>query len=81
MADYFLGNDEYFKGIGKVAYEGSKSDNPLSFKFFDAGKVIGRKTMAEHLDSQLLTGIHFAGTARILSEVLRRFSPGMMRIQ
>ncbi|MBL7005556.1 MAG: xylose isomerase [Spirochaetia bacterium] len=49
MADYFLGNDEYFKGIGKVAYEGPESDNPLSFKFFDAGKVISGKTMAEHL--------------------------------
>jgi len=49
MSNYFLGNEEYFKGIGKVAYEGPKSDNPLSFKFFDAGKMIGGKTMAEHL--------------------------------
>ena len=27
-----LGNKTYFPGIGKIAYEGPESDNPLAFK-------------------------------------------------
>ena len=25
----------YFKGIGKVKYEGKESDNPLAFKYYN----------------------------------------------
>ena len=39
MKDYFVGNVEYFKGIGKVNYEGKGSDNPLAFKFYDEKKM------------------------------------------
>ncbi len=46
---YFTGDREYFPGIGKIAFEGRESDNPLAFKFYDAGKVVAGKTMAEHL--------------------------------
>lgn len=49
MADYFVGTKEYFPGIGRIRYEGPKSDNPLAFKYYDAEKVIGGKTMREHL--------------------------------
>jgi xylose isomerase len=49
MNDYFVGDQEYFSGIGKIAYEGPKSDNPLAFKFYDPNKVVAGKTMAEHL--------------------------------
>lgn len=49
MADYFVGNKEYFPGIGKIKYEGPKSDNPLAFKYYDPEKKIGGKTMKEHL--------------------------------
>lgn len=49
MSKVFIGNREYFKGIGKIAYEGPKSDNPLSFKFYDPKKVVAGKTMEEHL--------------------------------
>ncbi|HWP67750.1 MAG TPA: xylose isomerase [Rectinemataceae bacterium] len=49
MTDYFIGTKEYFPGIGKIRYEGPKSDNPLAFKYYDAEKVIGGKTMREHL--------------------------------
>lgn len=47
--DYFVGEQEYFKGIGKIPYEGKQSKNPLAFKYYDASKVIAGKTMAEHL--------------------------------
>ncbi|MFA5468890.1 MAG: xylose isomerase, partial [Sphaerochaetaceae bacterium] len=49
MSNVFIGNQEYFKGIGKIKYEGPKSDNPLAFKFYDPQKVIAGKTMEEHL--------------------------------
>jgi len=45
----FTGEKEYFPGIGKIAFEGRESDNPLAFKFYDADKKIGDKTMEEHL--------------------------------
>ena len=47
--DYFTGNKEYFPGIRKVAYEGPMSDNPLAFKFYDPQKMIGGKSMRDHL--------------------------------
>jgi xylose isomerase len=40
---------EYFKGIGKVPYEGPDSKKPLAFKHYDPSQKVGRKTMAEHL--------------------------------
>ncbi len=49
MNDYFTGDREYFKGIGKIAYEGKGSDNPLSYKFYNPEKVVAGKTMKEHL--------------------------------
>jgi len=44
-----LGNKEYFKGIGKIKYEGPKSDNPLAYKWYNEDHVIGGKTMKEYL--------------------------------
>lgn len=40
---------EFFKNIGKIKYEGPKSDNPLAFKFYNPDEVVGNKTMREHL--------------------------------
>ncbi len=40
---------EIFNKISKITYEGPKSKNPLSFKFYDENKVIMGKTMKEHL--------------------------------
>ncbi len=45
----FIGATEYFPGIGRIQFEGRDSDNPLAFKVYDADKVIGGRTMAEHL--------------------------------
>jgi xylose isomerase len=45
----YIGDREYFPGIGKIAYEGPESDNPLAFKRYDANKRVAGKTMAEHL--------------------------------
>ena len=40
---------EIFKNLPKVQYEGKKSLNPYSFKFYDADRVIMGKPMKEHL--------------------------------
>lgn len=45
----FTGDREYFPAISKIPFEGRESDNPLAFKFYDANKIIGGKTMEEHL--------------------------------
>jgi len=48
-ASYFSGDREYFPGIGAIGFEGRDSDNPLAFKFYDRGKVLGDRTMEQHL--------------------------------
>jgi len=45
----FSGDREFFPGIGRIPYEGRESDNPLAFKFYEAGRRVGDRTMAEHL--------------------------------
>ncbi len=42
-----LGNQEYFKGIGQVKFEGRDSDNPLAFKWYDPNRPIAGNTMKE----------------------------------
>jgi xylose isomerase len=49
MSTPFIGQREYFPGIGRIPFEGNASDNPLAFKVYDANRRIGSKTMAEHL--------------------------------
>lgn len=43
-----LGDKEYYKGIGKIEYEGKDSDNPLAFKYYDPEKMVAGKTMRDH---------------------------------
>lgn len=40
---------EFFKGIGKISFEGKDSKNPLAFKHYNPDEVIGGKTMKEQL--------------------------------
>ena len=44
-----LGDQEYFKGIGQIKFEGAESDNPLAYRWYDENRVIGGKTMKDHL--------------------------------
>lgn len=53
MSEYFTGNQEFFKGIGKIKYEGPQSDNPLAFKFYDPEKEIAGKKMKDHFKFSL----------------------------
>jgi len=45
----FKGNKEYFPGIGQIRYEGPESKNPLAFRWYDENRLVGGKTMKEHL--------------------------------
>ncbi|MBR4263062.1 MAG: xylose isomerase [Paludibacteraceae bacterium] len=38
---------EYFPEIGKIAYEGPESKNPMAFHYYDAERVVAGKTMKE----------------------------------
>jgi xylose isomerase len=57
-----LGNREYFKGIGKIQFEGRESDNPMAFKWYDENRVIGGKTMKEYLRFATCYWHTFCGT-------------------
>lgn len=41
--------DYFFKDVSRIKYEGVDSDNPLAFKYYNPGEVVGEKTMEEHL--------------------------------
>ncbi len=46
---YLTGDNEYFKGIGKIQFEGRDSKNPFAFKFYDENKMVAGKTLKDHL--------------------------------
>ncbi len=48
MNDIVTGRKVYFPGIGKIKFEGTGSDNPLAFKYYNPGQQVGTKTMADH---------------------------------
>ena len=43
MTDFFTTVPE------PIRFEGPESDNPLAFRWYDADRMVGEKTMAEHL--------------------------------
>ena len=49
----FTGDTEYFPEINKIPFEGKGSDNPLAFKFYDANKMIGGKSMGGRMASMI----------------------------
>lgn len=57
-----IGDKEYFKGIGKIPFEGKSSDNPLAFKYYEADRVVAGKTMTEHFRFAIAYWHSFCGT-------------------
>ena len=43
------GNKTMYENIQTIPFEGAKSKNPYSFRYYDKNRVIAGKTMAEHL--------------------------------
>lgn len=42
-------DQEFFKGIEKIKFEGTESNNPLAFRWYDPERVVAGKTLKEHL--------------------------------
>ena len=54
---------EYFPEVKKpVRYEGPDSRNPLAFRYYDPGRIVRGKSMAEHLKFSVAYWHTFAGT-------------------
>ena len=51
-----------FQNIGKIAYEGDKSKNPLAFKHYNADELVEGKTMRDHLRFAVVYWHTFRGT-------------------
>ena len=43
-----IGETTFFPSVGKIAFEGPSSDNPLAFKYYNREQIVGDKTMEEH---------------------------------
>lgn len=57
-----IGNKEFFPGIGKIQFEGQGSKNPLAFRCYDENRVVGHKTMKDHLRFAVAYWHSFCGT-------------------
>lgn len=52
----------YFPNIGKIKFEGTQSDNPLAFRYYDENRVVAGKTMKEHFKFAIAYWHSFCGT-------------------
>jgi len=43
------GVNEFFKGIPQIKFEGTGTDNPLAYRWYDENKMVAGKTMKDHL--------------------------------
>lgn len=53
---------KFFKDIPTIKFEGKDSKNPLAFKYYNAKKKVGKKTMEEHLRYAVAYWHTFCGT-------------------
>ncbi|MFO7922536.1 MAG: xylose isomerase [Bacteroidales bacterium] len=60
--EYLKGDKEYFRGIGKIKYEGPESKNPLAYRFYDENKVVAGKKMKDHFRFAVAYWHSFCGT-------------------
>ncbi|MBA3710670.1 MAG: xylose isomerase [Planctomycetes bacterium] len=63
---------KHFEKIPHIAYEGADSDNPLSYRWYNADEVIAGKKMKDHLRMAVCYWHTFRGTA------LDIFGPGTL---
>jgi xylose isomerase len=45
----YKGKKEFYPGIGQIRFEGKKSKNPLSFRWYNPEQVVAGKKMKDHL--------------------------------
>lgn len=44
-----LGNNEFFKNISQIKFEGRDTDSPLAFRWYDENREVAGKKMKDHL--------------------------------
>jgi xylose isomerase len=57
-----MSKSEFFKGIGKIRYEGPESPNPLAFKYYDENRKVAGKKMKDHFRFAIAYWHSFCGT-------------------
>jgi xylose isomerase len=57
-----MSKSEFFKGIGKIGFEGPESRNPLAFKYYDENKKVAGKKMKDHFRFAIAYWHSFCGT-------------------
>lgn len=60
--EYLAGDKEYYKGIGKIRYEGREAKRPLAYKWYDESRPIGGKPMKEYFRFAIAYWHSFCGT-------------------
>ena len=55
------GDKEFYKGVGKVNYEGKESDNPFAYKYYNPDQLVMGKTMREHFKFAIAYWHSFCG--------------------
>ena len=66
---------DYFKGIGKIKFEGKESDNPLAYRYYNPDQMVAGKRMKIILSLQWPIGTPCAAQ-EILLVLARRNSLG-----
>ena len=56
------GSNEYFKNIPEIKFEGTESDNPFAFRWYDENRLVGNKSLKEHLKFACAYWHSFNGT-------------------
>jgi xylose isomerase len=56
-----MANTEYFTGINKILFEGSESDNPFAFKYYNPDQIVAGKTMRDHFKFAIAYWHSFCG--------------------
>ena len=55
------GDKEFYKGVGKINYEGKESDNPFAYKYYNPDQLVMGKTMREHFKFAIAYWHSFCG--------------------
>ena len=56
-----MATTEYFKVINKISFEGSESDNPFAFKYYNPDQIVAGKTMRDHFKFAIAYWHSFCG--------------------
>ena len=57
-----IGDTEYFRGVGRIPFEGPESDNPLAYKYYDPQRMVAGKPMKTHFKFAVAYWHSFCGT-------------------